>query len=110
MPPMRIALLPLLALLAACGGAAPPGVRPAPAGESRADGIVTMASTGTIWNPVSPDWREAQDAADRRCRSWGYAGAASAAGWQEACQIYDLHGRCVRTQVTRFYPCTAGEG
>ena len=43
-----------------------------------------MASTGTIYNPVGPDWRLAQAAADRRCRSWGYAGAGSFAGWQEA--------------------------
>ena len=45
-----------------------------------------MASTGTIWNPVTADWRVAQDGADRRCRSWGYAGAGSYSGWQEACR------------------------
>ena len=73
--------------------------------SSRADGIVTMESAGTLWNPVTADWREAQAWADRRCRGWGYAGAASYAGWQEACRQYDFHGRCVRTLVTRFYPC-----
>ena len=55
---MRPALLLLLGL-AACAGT-PPGVRPVPAGGSRADGIVTMASTSTIYNPVTPDWRAAE--------------------------------------------------
>ena len=55
---MRPALLLLLGL-AACAGT-PPGVRPVPAGGSRADGIVTMASTSTIYNPVTPDWRSAR--------------------------------------------------
>lgn len=104
---MRLAL-PLFLLLAACAAPPPAGVRPVAAGESRADGIVTMASSGTIWNPVAADWRPAQAAADRRCRSWGYAGAEPYAGSQEACRAYDLHGRCVRTKVTRFYPCSAG--
>ncbi len=103
---MRAALLFLLAL-AACT-ARPEGVRPVAAGDSRADGIVTMASSGTLWNPVDPDWRVAQEAADHRCRAWGYEGAASYAGWQDACREYDLAGRCVRNRVTRFYPCSAG--
>ena len=97
-------LLVLCLLLAAC--AAPrPGVTPREAGGSRADGIVTLASDSTIWNPVRADWREAQVAAGRRCRSWGHEGAGSLAGWQEACRAYDLHGRCVKTRMTRFYPC-----
>jgi YecR-like lipoprotein len=100
---MRAAFL-FLTLLAACS-TAPAGVKPVPAGDSRNDGIVTMASSGTLYNPVSPDWRDAEAAADRRCRSWGHAGAGSFAGWQEACRVYDFHGRCVSSTVTRFYPC-----
>ncbi len=103
---MRTAIILILFGLAACGSSTPAGVRPEEAGVSRHDGIVTMSSTGTLWNPVSPDWREAQAGADRRCRHWGYAGAGSYSGWQEACEVYDFHGRCVRTTVTRFYPCT----
>lgn len=103
---MRLALLLLVAVAAsACSGQRVAGVAPIPAGESKSDGIVTMASTGTIWNPVSPDWRDAQAAADKRCRAWGYDGAQSYAGSQEACRVYDLYGRCVQTKVTRFYPC-----
>ena len=104
---MRAATLAIALFgLAACAGSHPAGVRPQETEGSRHDGIVTMASTGTIWNPVSPDWREAQAAADRRCRGWGYAGAGSFSGWQEACKVYDFHGRCVQATVTRFYPCT----
>ena len=101
---MRSALLLLLLAVAACS-ARPEGVRPVAAGESRADGIVTMASSGTIWNPVDPDWRMAQAAADKRCRAWGYEGAESYAGWQDACRAYDLSRPLRAQQVTRFYPC-----
>ncbi len=104
---MRLALA-LLLVLAACAAPRPEGVRPVAAGESRADGIVTMSSAGTIWNPVDADWRVAQAAADRRCRTWGYAGAESYAGWQETCRAWDRHGRCIKTRVTRFYSCSAG--
>jgi hypothetical protein len=105
---MRIALILALGLLAACAGSRP-GVRPVPAGVSRADGIVTMASTGTLYNPVSPDWRAAQAEASHRCRNWGYPEASTFSGWQEACRAYDLYGRCTGTTVTRFYSC-ATEG
>jgi hypothetical protein len=95
----------LLLLLAACARA-PEGVRPAAAGDSKVDGIVTMAASGTLWNPVGPDWAPAEAAAERKCRGWGYAGAGSYAGWQETCRVYDFHGRCVQNRVTRFYPCS----
>jgi hypothetical protein len=100
---MRTVLL--LLLLTACTPT-PPGPRPAPSGGSRDDGLVTYASTSTIWNPAGADWRVAQSAADRRCRGWGHAGAGSFAGWQGACREYDLYGRCVRSTTTRFYPCS----
>ena len=93
--------------LAACAGT-PPGVRPVAAGGSRADGIVTMASTSTIYNPVVPDWRVGAAKAARQCRSWGQSGASRFSGWQEACRVYDLHGRCTGTTTTRFYSCEEG--
>ena len=99
---MRAALLLCLGLLAACGASG----QGAKHGQG---GVVAMASDGTIWNPVGPDWRVAQAAAERRCRARGYDGAESFAGWREACRGYDLHGRCVKTRVTRYYSCT-GEG
>ena len=103
---MRLALA-LTLVLAACAGARHEPVQPVAAGESRADGIVTMAAAGTIWNPVDPDWRRAQAAADSRCRTWGHEGAESYAGWQETCRAWDRYGRCVKDRVTRFYPCSA---
>ncbi len=103
---MRAAFFVVFLLVAGCAGT-PHGVKPVMGGVSRADGIVTMESDGTIYNPVSPDWRPAQAAADRRCGSWGYGRESRFAGWQEACKAYDLYGRCVATKVTRFYSCTA---
>lgn len=100
---MRALLVCLFA--AACAAPRPPGLAPIPAGDSRADGIVTMASNGSVWNPVEPDWRAAQATADRRCRQWGHPAGSTYAGWQEACRQYDHHGRCVLSRVTRFYAC-----
>jgi hypothetical protein len=101
---MRLLMVAAALALAGCAGA-PDGVKPDFAGGSRRDGIVTMASTGTLFNPVGPDWRAAAADAGQRCRAWGYGGAGEFAGWQEACRAYDLHGRCTTTVVTRFYPC-----
>jgi hypothetical protein len=95
---MRSILVLCLGLLAACG---------APQQGARQGGVVAMASDGTIFDPVAPDWSAAQAAAERRCRARGYDGALSFAGWREACLGYDLHGRCVATRVTRYYPCSA---
>lgn len=105
---MRALLLLLLGLTLGACASQPPGVRPVAAGESKRDGIVTMASSGTIYNPVSADWTVAQDAADRRCRGWGHEGAASYAGSQETCRAWDRYGRCFANRVTRFYPCSGG--
>ncbi len=105
---MRVPLLLCLCLTVAACAAQPPGVKPVAGGESKRDGIVTMESSGTIYNPVSPDWSVADAAADRRCRSWGYEGAASYAGSQETCRAWDRYGRCFANRVTRFYPCSGG--
>lgn len=101
--------LMIAAALAVAGCSTPPaGVKPGFAGGSRHDGIVTMASTGTLYNPVGPDWRQAAAGAGRQCRAWGYDHADEFSGWQEACRIYDIHGRCTKIVVTRFYPCSDG--
>ena len=91
-------------LLSACASAGPT-VTPAESGGNRADGIVTMSSTTTIFNAVGPDWREAEEGASDRCRRWGFVGAAPFTGSQERCVGYDRHGRCVQTVTTRFYEC-----
>lgn len=101
---MRFLLIAAALALAGCA-AVPDGVKPDFAGGSRRDGIVTMASAGTLYNPVGPDWRAAASEAGRRCRAWGYAGAEAFSGWQESCRAYDRYGRCWQTLVTRFYPC-----
>ncbi len=93
-----------MATLGACGSS-PPGVSPSESGGSRADGIVTMTSTRTIYNAVGPDWEEAEAGAEKRCRTWGFEGAGAFSGWQDTCLGYDRHGRCLETATTQFYAC-----
>jgi len=101
---MRPALiLACLAGLAACG--APKVVQPSISGGSRADGIVALSSTTSIYQPVQPDLVAALAAASRRCRSWGYRGSTALAGTREVCGYYDSWGRCTQTRVTRHYDC-----
>lgn len=93
-----------LALLAACAGPAPV-VKPVQSAGNRADGIVTMSSTASIFQPSPPDWRAAeQGPVAKRCRAWGYRGGQTFTGWREDCRVY-RHGRCVTSQIRRFYQC-----
>lgn len=101
-----VLLLSGLTLLAGCATHPGPVTTPRESGGNRADGIVTMSSTRFIYNPVQPDWKTAATAADTRCHAWGRGGPAYFAGDQEACEIYDLHGRCARSRVTQFYSCS----
>jgi putative hemolysin len=102
---MRTALLLIcLAGLAACSSPGPV-VQPTVAGGNRADGIVTMSSMASIYQPAEPDLLAAADAAARRCRGWGYRGGAVLAGTRDFCRYYDSWGRCTQTIVTRFYEC-----
>jgi len=99
-----IIITTLLATLSACGGGTS-GVQPSESGGSRADGIVTMTSTRTIYNAVAADWSQADADAAKRCQAWGYERARSFSGWQDTCSGYDRHGRCLQTVTTRFYSC-----
>lgn len=101
---MRAAIIACLTLLAGCAQPGPV-VTPRVSGGNPADGIVTLASTRTLFNPVEPDWRAALSTADRQCRADGNASPARFAGDQEACELYDRRGRCLRATVTRFYSC-----
>jgi hypothetical protein len=103
---MRRAVLAALFLaLAACAGGPEPMAAPQLAGGNRADGVVGMSSTVSIFSAARPDWSEAETGAARRCRAWGHDGARAFSGWREACRLYDRHGRCVVSRVTRFYTC-----
>ncbi len=95
----------LFCLLGACATQAPT-LKPHESGGSKADGIVTLSSTRLIYNPVEPDWHSSVKLADNRCHSWGHRGPAYFAGDQIACEVYDFHGRCARSTVTRFYSCS----
>ena len=100
----RVYAIAVLALLAGCAGSAPV-VRPVPEGGNEADGIVTMSSTASIFQPSPPDWRAAEAGpVARRCRAWGYRGGQTFTGWREDCRVY-RHGRCVSSQIRRFYQC-----
>jgi hypothetical protein len=101
---MRSLSLVGLVLLAGCAGGAP-GLRPEVSGGSRSDGIVTLSSVRSIYTGAEADWSEAAADADRRCRGWGYDSPSRFSGWSEKCLAYDRHGRCISTEVTRFYDC-----
>lgn len=101
---MRVAIIACLTLLAGCAQSGPV-VTPRVSGGNPADGIVTLASTRTLFNPVRPDWGAALATADAQCRDDGRAAPALFAGDQEACELYDRAGRCLRATVTRFYTC-----
>lgn len=97
------AILPVLVLLAACAGDAV--VKPVPSGSNRADGIVTMSSQASIYQPVQPDWSGAHDRAARQCRGWGHRSPPVLAGSKEECLFWDSWGRCAQSTTTRFYSC-----
>ena len=101
---MRAPILVCLALLAACAQPGPV-VTPRVSGGNPTDGIVTLASTRTLFNPVRPDWGAAFATADARCADDGHDGPAEFSGDQESCELYDRAGRCLRATVTRFYTC-----
>jgi hypothetical protein len=102
---MKQGLFAICALvLAACSSGAP-SVSPVENGGNQADGIVALSSTRNIFQPVAPDWRDAEAGASKRCRNWGYRGTQEFTGSQETCSGYDRHGRCVQAVTTRFYEC-----
>ncbi|TPE53508.1 YecR family lipoprotein [Amaricoccus solimangrovi] len=101
---MRASTVACLTLLAGCAAPAPV-VTPRVSGGNPADGIVTLASTRTLFDPVEPDWRAALATADNQCRADGRAPPARFAGEQTSCELYDRGGRCLRATRTRFYSC-----
>lgn len=81
-------------------------MRPVEAQGNRADGIVTMSSNGSLFQPTPPDWRAAEaGTVVRRCRAWGYRGEPEFTGDHRKCLAWDRNGRCVRDQTRRFYQC-----
>ena len=80
-------------------------VQPVQDGGNRADGIVTMSSTTSIYQPVVPDLLKTAAEAGSQCAAWGFDNRATFAGSKEFCPVYDGWGRCSQTIVTRFYAC-----
>lgn len=97
----------LILVLGLAGCAVQPVVKPVVSGGNRADGIVTMSSNASLFQPVRPNWSEAEATAARQCGRWGYDGPHRFAGDRDACQAYDWYGHCIRSVVTRFYDCGA---
>lgn len=80
-------------------------IKPDLSGGSKADGVVSMSSTVSLFHPFEPDWNVAHEGAAKRCRSWGYKSQPTFTGTREFCQAWDKHGRCMETQLTRYYEC-----
>lgn len=102
---LRVAGVALgLVLLAGCSSHRPV-ITPTESGGYKPDGVVSMSSTVSLFHPFKPDWQVAQAGASKRCRSWGYDAARSFTGSREFCKAWDRHGRCMETQLTRYYEC-----
>jgi hypothetical protein len=99
-----VGLLLASCLLMACA-AQGPVITPTQSGGSKADGVVSMSSTVSLFHPFQPDWTVAQAGAGKRCRAWGYEAQPTFTGTREFCQAWDRHGRCIETQLTRYYTC-----
>lgn len=82
-------------------------VQPSLDGGNRADGIVAMSATTSIYQPVVPDLLKTAEEAGAQCRNWGFGKRPVFAGSKEFCRIYDGWGRCSQTIVTRYYACGA---
>lgn len=80
-------------------------VQPVQDSGNRADGIVTMSSTTSIYQPVLPDLLKTAQEAGQQCAAWGFEGGTTFAGSKEFCPVYDGWGRCSQTIVTRYYAC-----
>ncbi len=97
-------LMSALFFVAACSGG-DRVIKPDQSGGSKADGVVSMSSTVSLFHPFEPDWNVAHEGAATRCRSWGYKSQPTFTGTREFCQAWDKHGRCMETQLTRYYEC-----
>ncbi len=97
-------LVSMMCGVAACSGGAAI-IKPSQSGGSRTDGVVSMSSTVSPFHPFEPDWTVAEEGAEKRCHSWGYQEIPTFAGTREFCRAWDRHGRCIETQVTRYYAC-----
>ncbi|MEM8572359.1 MAG: YecR family lipoprotein [Pseudomonadota bacterium] len=100
--------VPLLAVvfLAACAGS-DKVISPTQSGGSKADGVVSMSSTVSLFHPFEPDWLMAHEGAAKRCSRWGYKAPPTFTGTREFCQAWDKHGRCMEAQLTRYYQCNS---
>ena len=77
-----------------------------PTGASRADGIVQLSYDYVLSDRPVLDWVSAQNTAEERCASWGYAGAQKFGGGRQICLTQDIFGRCKSFHVNVAYHCT----
>ena len=77
-----------------------------PTGASRPDGIVQLSYDYVLSDRPVLDWMSAQDTAEERCTSWGYAGAQKSGAGRQICLTQDIFGRCKSFHVNVAYYCT----
>ena len=97
----------LLVLVAGCS-ASRPIATPTAVGGNRADGIVALSSTTSIYRPGYVDQLQATEKAEKSCRAWGFRERPELSGTRESCILFDRWGRCERTRVDAYYDCTGG--
>jgi hypothetical protein len=79
-------------------------------GGSRADGTVDLAfEYGAFEEPQVND-AQGVDLAASTCAGWGYTASQPFGGTMTKCESVNGYGNCLRTLVTRKYPCVGAPG
>ncbi|WP_115134119.1 YecR family lipoprotein [Neisseria zoodegmatis] len=102
---MKKILLPLVVLLAVSACAIPTHKELIPTGGSKADGIIELSFEHTENEKPIIDEMAALDAAQKRCRAWGYDRAEKFGGHKRQCTVTGGFTGCFRSLITVQYQC-----
>lgn len=96
-------VLAVLTILALVGCATPKTMTPT--GGSKADGIVNLSYSYTLFEQPQVDMEAARVSAVQRCEAWGYKNAEAFGGQTSECNARNGYGNCINTTVTVPFQC-----